>query len=163
MNRLPIYFVLENIYDTYNIGAFFRLAESIAATKIYLCGETEYPPHPKISKSSKGLDKVMKWEYRKTAIRAIREMKEIGEINIVAVEQNPKSTPYNKAEYKFPLALVFGNESRGIKQSTLKLVDKIVEIPMYGSNKSLNVLSSASIVSYWAIQCHSRKNGNLYQ
>jgi 23S rRNA (guanosine2251-2'-O)-methyltransferase len=163
MNRLPIYFILEDIYDTYNIGAFFRLAESVGAQKIYLCGETEYPPHPKITKAAKGAEKMMKWEYKKMAEEAIAELERDSiappraglqndkDINIIGVEQHKKAIPYTKAKYSFPIAFIFGNECRGIKQSTLKLVNQIVEIPMYGRNKCLNVLSAASVVSYWVI------------
>lgn len=152
MVKHSIYFILEDIYDTYNVGTFFRLAEAVGAEKIYLCGGTETLPHPRISKAAKGTEKLVKWEYKKTAIGAIREIREVGEVNIIAVEQHPKSIDYTKANYSIPLALVFGNESKGIKRSTLKLVNQIVEIPMYGKHKSLNVLSAASIVSYWAIQ-----------
>lgn len=162
MVKHTIFFILEDVLDTYNVGTFFRLAETVGVEKIYLCGQTETLPHPRISKAAKGTEKLVKWKYGKTAIGIIRKIREIarlrqgyggqGEINIIAVEQHPKSIDYTKADYSFPLVLIFGNESRGIKQSTLKKVNQIVEIPMYGKHKSLNVLSAASIVSYWAIQ-----------
>ena len=44
IKRNPIYLVLDNVIDTYNIGSMFRLADAIAAEKIYICGDTEYPP-----------------------------------------------------------------------------------------------------------------------
>jgi len=53
--------------------------------------------------------------------------------------------------------LIFGNESFGIKEETLKLAHQIVEIPMYGINKSLNVIVAASIVSYYAINFLTKK------
>ena len=48
LKRQPIYFILENVYDTYNIGGIFRLADALAVSKIYICGQTEIPPNPKI-------------------------------------------------------------------------------------------------------------------
>ncbi|MDO9028729.1 MAG: TrmH family RNA methyltransferase, partial [Candidatus Roizmanbacteria bacterium] len=72
-------------------------------------------------------------------------------MKIIAVEQHKNSIPYQKANYSLPLALVFGNETYGVTEETLKLADFIVEIPMYGINKSLNVIVSAAIVSYWVI------------
>ena len=72
-----------------------------------------------------------------------------GPINIIAVEQSGKSIPFNEVEYTYPVALIVGNETYGVKPETLELVDKIVEIPMWGINKSLNVIVSAAIVSYW--------------
>lgn len=69
----------------------------------------------------------------------------------MAVEQSDKAVEYTKADYSLPLALVLGNETSGITAETLDLVDQIVEIPMWGINKSLNVIVSAAIVSYWVM------------
>ena len=48
IKRRPMYFILENIYDTYNIGGLFRLADALAIEKMYICGESEIPPNSKI-------------------------------------------------------------------------------------------------------------------
>lgn len=169
IRRNPIFFILENVYDTYNIGGLFRLADALAIEKIYLCGDTEIPPNHRIKKASIGTYKVVDWEYRKSAKEAITELissqysvvsqnnklklKTVNRkpITIVAVEQTSNSTDYRKTDYRLPLALIFGNESYGITEETLKLADQIVEIPMWGINKSLNVIVSAAIVSYWAM------------
>jgi 23S rRNA (guanosine2251-2'-O)-methyltransferase len=72
--------------------------------------------------------------------------------HIVACEQNSKSVVYNKAKFKFPLAIVAGSESFGVGEDVQKMCDQIIEIPMYGINKSLNVLVATSIISYSALQ-----------
>lgn len=166
IKRRPMFFILENIYDTYNIGGLFRLADALAIEKIYICGESEIPPNSKIKKASIGTYKVVPWEYRKTAGEAIHELRSAAktsevfpppaggsstsEVKIIAVEQAKNSVPYTQADYSGPVALVLGNETSGITEETLKLADQIVEIPMWGINKSLNVIISAAIVSYWA-------------
>lgn len=161
IKRRPIYFILENIYDTYNIGGLFRLADALAIEKIYICGESEIPPNSKIKKASIGTYKVVPWEYKKTAKEVINELKSKfhSDIKIIAVEQAASSVSYSKTEYHVPLALILGNETSGIIGETLKLADKIVEIPMWGINKSLNVIVSASIVSYWIVE----KTSELYK
>lgn len=169
LKRQPIYLILENIYDTYNIGGLFRLADALAVEKIFLCGETETPPNHKILKASVGTYKVVPWEYCPSAIVAIEKLRNTAiydlrftiheskiihpksKINIVAIEQSKDSVPYRKVDYQMPLALVVGNETFGVSPETLKAVDKIVEIPMWGINKSLNVIVSAGIVAYHAI------------
>lgn len=179
LKRRPMYFILENIYDTYNIGGLFRLADALAIEKIYICGESEIPPNSKIKKASIGTYKIVPWIYKKTATEAISEFrvesqKFLSRVNssspvgsssdinsrknfpastpqVIAVEQSPKSIPYTKADYSMPVALILGNETYGVTEETLKLADQIVEIPMFGINKSLNVIVSAAIVSYWAI------------
>jgi len=171
IKRRPIYFILENIYDTYNIGGLFRLADALAIEKMYICGESEIPPNSKIKKASIGTYKVVPWEYYKTAKEVIAvlrskikdqsfdftqddpeqgRMGQRSKIKIIAVEQTTKSVPYTEADYTEPVALILGNETYGVTPETLKLADQIVEIPMWGINKSLNVIVSASIVSYWA-------------
>lgn len=180
IQRKPLYFILENIYDTYNIGGIFRLADALAVSKIYLCGEMETPPNHKIQKASVGTHKIVPWEYKETALEAIEELRGINSvilsetknpnnqymdpssdihrtqddnknIYIIAVEQSKDSIPYTKADYSMPVALIVGNETFGLSKQTLSLVDQIVEIPMWGINKSLNVIVSAAIVSYYAV------------
>ena len=166
IKRRPMYFILENIYDTYNIGGLFRLADALAIEKVYICGESEIPPNSKIKKASIGTYKVVPWEYKKTAQEAIACVKTSQLLTtnhqplttnhqppttIIAVEQHSTAVPYQKADYSTPVAFVFGNETYGVLPETLKLTDQIVEIPMFGINKSLNVIVSAAIVSYWAI------------
>jgi tRNA G18 (ribose-2'-O)-methylase SpoU len=46
------------------------------------------------------------------------------------------------------VAIIAGSESFGISQDVLKLVDKVVEIPMFGVNISLNVLVATSVISF---------------
>jgi len=181
IKRNPIYFILEDIYDTYNIGGLFRLADALAVEKMYLVGETETPPNSRIKKASIGTYKVVPWEYKKTTKEAIESITYNVErvtyknnyknkqdnkktfhvprytLHVVAVEQHKNSIPYTQANYQFPLALIFGNESFGIKEETLKLAHQIVEIPMYGINKSLNVIVAAGIVSYYAINFLTNK------
>lgn len=149
IKRNPIYFILDNVYDTYNIGGIFRLADALAVEKIYLCGMSDTPPNPKIKKASIGTYKVVPWTYKDKAEEAIFELRDkIKNIKIVAVEQDKKSISFDKEKYSLPVALIFGNETSGVAREVLDLVDSTVEIPMYGINKSLNVIISAAIVSY---------------
>lgn len=143
----PLVLVLDNVMDTYNIGSFFRLADAISASKLYLCGQTYTPPNIKIHRSSIGTWKWVDWQHCQSAIDCLHQLKADG-YQIVSCEINKKSILYNKANYKLPVALVAGSESTGISSSILKMSDLIVEIPMYGVNKSLNTLTATSIISY---------------
>ena len=156
VKRNPIYFILENVYDTYNVGGLFRLADALAIEKMYLCGEMETPPNSRIKKASIGTYKVVPWEYKESAKEAVLALHNrpytTAPVEFVAVEQARSAVDYRKASYSFPLALIFGNETTGVSEKTLALCDKIVEIPMWGINKSLNVIVSAAIVGYWAVK-----------
>ena len=100
-----------------------------------------------------GVNYWVNWEYFSTTEEAIKHLREkVPGIQIVAVEQDKKSVPFTIATYQFPLALMVSNETSGATQSVLSLADTIVEIPMWGVNKSLNVMVSLAIVLFQAVQ-----------
>lgn len=149
VKRNPIYFVLDNVLDTYNIGSIFRLADAVAAEKIYICGDSEYPPSSRIHKAAVGTEAWVPWEKVDSAEVAISDLKKKG-VQIIAVEQNKTSVPYTDVSkhLEFPVAIVVGHETNGVSKKALDLSDVIVEFPMYGINKSFNVWGSAAIVAY---------------
>jgi len=152
IKRREIYFILDNILDTYNTGGIFRLADALGVKKVYLCKGTETPPNHRIKKASINTTEWVKWKYTETAAEAIKDLKsKIKNIQIVAIEQDKKSMPYTEIDYKLPIAFVVGNETDGCSKETLKACDKIAEIPMWGVNTSLNVIVSLSIVAYGAV------------
>ncbi len=154
-NSLPkndVYIILDNVLDTYNVGAIFRLADAAAIKKLYLCGGTETPPNPRIKKSSINTTEVVEWEYCASAAEVIKDLRfKIKDLQVVAIEQTAESVLYNKFEYNLPIALVVGNESYGVSEEVLKMADAVVELPMYGVNISLNVMVSLGIVLYYMI------------
>jgi tRNA G18 (ribose-2'-O)-methylase SpoU len=147
--RNPLYLILENVYDTYNIGGLFRLADGLNVKKLYLCGQMETPPHTRIEKASIGTYKIVPWAYFPTVAEALSDIrKSAPNVSVTAVEQDSTSVPYTQLQFTSPTALIVGNETYGVLPDTLKLVDHIAEIPMWGINKSLNVIVSAAIVSF---------------
>ena len=147
--RRNIYIICDNVLDTYNIGSIFRLADAVAAKCVYLCGQTETPPYHRITKAAVGTEKWVPWLYFANAKTAISKLKsQISNLKVVAIEQSPKSIDFRKANYELPIAFVVGNETSGVSREALAISDQIVEIPMFGVNKSLNVMVSLAIVLY---------------
>lgn len=153
IKRKPIYLVLDRVIDTYNIGSLFRLADAIASEKIYICGDTEYPPNSRIHKAAVGTEEWVPWEKKENTIDLVKELKQKG-VQIIAVEQSSLSTPYSilSTNVGFPVAIVVGNETDGISKEVLGLADVIVELPMFGVNKSLNVWGSAAVIAYKVLE-----------
>lgn len=147
IKRNPIYLILDNVIDTYNIGSLFRLADAIAAEKLFICGDTEYPPSSRIHKAAVGTEEWVPWERRDSTIEIEKELKQKG-VQIVAVEQSPRSISISNFKPRFPIAIVIGNETTGISKEVLDIADTIVELPMYGVNKSFNVWGSCAVVAY---------------
>lgn len=150
IKRNPIYLVLDEVIDTYNIGSLFRLADAIGAAKVYLCGNMEYPPSSRVHKAAVGTENWVAWTTASSAGKAVRQLKKEGS-QIIAVEQDKRAIDYRLLtgeKIKFPVAIVVGNETDGIKREVLDLADIIVELPMMGVNKSFNVWGSAAVVAY---------------
>ncbi|MBI2430580.1 MAG: TrmH family RNA methyltransferase [Candidatus Levybacteria bacterium] len=153
IKKHPIYIILDNVLDTYNVGAIFRLCDAVAAEKVILCGQTETPPHTRIKKASINTTEWITWSYAQTAKEAIDDLRfKNKDLRIIAIEQSSKSVSYDKADYSFPIAFVVGHETEGVSKEVLDIADQIVEIPMWGVNKSLNVMVSLGIVLYEAMK-----------
>ncbi len=153
VKRNQIYLVLDNVLDTYNIGGLFRLADAIGAQEVILCGQSETPPSSRIHKAAVGTEEWVAWSYAPTAARALQELKTKNlNVKIIAVEQAPNSVLFSSLSLSLtpntPVALVVGHETDGVSKNVLKMADLVVEIPMFGVNKSLNVIVSAAIVAY---------------
>jgi len=147
LKRNQIVLVLDNVLDTYNIGSFFRLADAIGAQKIFLCGPCVTPPNIKIHRASIGTWKFIPWQHFDFTAECLDYLHK-NKYFTVACELSKDSELYNKTKYQFPVALILGSEVNGISKDILSKVDKVVEIPMFGINKSLNVLVAASVISY---------------
>jgi tRNA G18 (ribose-2'-O)-methylase SpoU len=140
-----IYVICDNIRSLENIGSIFRTSDAFKIDKIFLCGICGKPPHHKISKTALGAEKWMKWEYCPSVWKLVERLKK-EKVSIVALEQG--GTDISKFKPKFPLALVIGNELKGVSKSVLKRSDKVVSIPMKGKKESLNVAVAFGIAVY---------------
>jgi len=141
------YVVCDNIRSLENIGSIFRTADALGVTKIYLCGISGTPPNHKISKTALGAEKTIPFEYHKQTWRLIEKLKK-ERVFVVVLEQGKKSIVYTRFKPKFPLALVIGNEVKGVSKKALELADSIIYLPMRGKKESLNVSVAFGIAGY---------------
>ena len=139
--------VLPDIRSAYNTGSFFRTGDAAGISKIYLSGYTAPPPHRYVAKVALGADEHIPWEYMEETEDVIAQLREEG-YQLVAVEQTENSVDYREAQYSDKVALIFGNEIRGVSSEVADLCDIAVELPMAGMKKSLNVAVSGGIMLY---------------
>lgn len=146
--------ILHNIRSMHNVGSIFRTADAAGVYKIYLGGITPSPMdefgrwRSQISKVALGAEKYLAWEKCQSTSKLIDRLKKDSYL-VIAVEQSKKAMPY--CQFKYPdqkIALVLGNEVRGLSPQVLRLADQIVEIPMYGQKESLNVSVAFGIVVF---------------
>lgn len=144
--------ICDSLRSLHNVGSVFRTADGVGVDKIYLCGITGMPDTQKherqISKVALGAQNYVSWEYVKQSWRLVEKLKKEG-YYIVSLEQTKDSISYPKYKPKFPLALIIGNEGKGVKKSLLKRSNQIIDIPMRGQKESLNVSVAFGVIAYW--------------
>lgn len=155
-DRFPIYLLLDNIRSLHNVGAIFRTADACLVNKVYLCGITGCPPRKEIEKTALGATEIVPWEYFSSGIILIKKLKEDG-IKIIGLELAEGSANFQEFNYTFPCCFVMGHEVDGISDDIFKLLDDVVEIPMYGRANSLNVATACGILLYEAVRSFKRK------
>ena len=144
--KTPIVVILDNIRSAINVGSVFRTADAFRLKKVYLCGITPSPPHKDIRKSALGATKTVDWEYNENTENIILHLKSLGYL-ICSVEQVDDSIMLNKfSNFEKPIAVIFGNEVDGVKQSVIDKSDYCIEIPQIGTKHSLNVSVCVGIV-----------------
>ncbi len=145
--KSDFYVICDNIRSLENIGSIFRTADAIGVTKIFLCGISGTPPNHKIAKTALGAETTVPFEYYKQTGRLVEKLRK-EKVFIVALEQNKKAILYTKFKPTFPLALIIGNEVKGISKKVLEKSDKIISLPMQGKKESLNVAVAFGIAGY---------------
>jgi len=148
--KKEIYLILNNIRSRENVGSIFRTADAAGVSKIYLCGITPRPPHEKITKTALGADNYVPWEYYRQPARLISQLKDEN-VSIYALELSKKSRDLFKFKPNFPMALIVGNEVKGISPAILRQADEIVAISMRGGKESLNVSVATGVALFQLI------------
>lgn len=147
--------VLHNIRSVYNVGSIFRTADAAGVSNIILTGYTPAPldrfgrERKDFGKVALGAQKSVAWKRIKNPHAAIVTLKSDG-FFIAAVEQDPRAISIFdlKPPAKKPVALILGNEVRGLSKALLEKCDEIIEIPMKGKKESLNVSVAAGVALF---------------
>jgi len=145
--------ILPDIRSAINVGAIFRTADAVGIDQIYLVGCTPRPTdqfgriQKDIAKSALGAETWIKWEYKKTLLPLIKNLKK-KDYEIVALEQDESSVDYRKYKKPNKMAFILGPEVTGLDKKIIRACDKVVEIPMHGKKESLNVSVACGIALF---------------
>lgn len=161
MNMRQIVLIAHDIRSVHNVGSLLRTAEGLGIDMVYLTGYTPYPVKPNdtrlphirnkqeqaIAKTALGAEKSQPWTHHESAIEIIQELR-IDGYQIIALEQSAKSVTLPSYAPPDKIAIVLGREVEGVDSSVLDACDAIIEIPMYGSKESFNVVQAAAMALY---------------
>lgn len=146
-SKTPVIIVLDNVRSLNNVGSVFRTADAFLVEAIYLCGITGTPPHREIQKTALGSTESVAWKYFPTTLEAVNELK-TKNYTVYAIEQAESAVQLNNfvPERGRRLAVIFGNEVKGVEQEVIDECDGVIEIPQAGTKHSLNISVSVGIV-----------------
>lgn len=148
--------VLEDIHDPHNAAAVMRSCEAFGVYKVCFIFEKEKRYNPKrVGKiSSASANKWLEIEVFSSTKECFLKLKKKG-YKIIVTALDEKAVGLDKVSLENPkIALVFGNEHRGVSEQAIKLANETVYIPMQGMVQSLNISVTAAICIYemWSRQ-----------
>jgi tRNA G18 (ribose-2'-O)-methylase SpoU len=155
--KIPITIILDNIRSLMNVGSVFRTSDAFIVKEIILCGITATPPHREIQKTALGATESVEWRYVEDTLEVVKSLQSKN-VNVYAIEQADESTMLDEFEFNFnqEVALVFGNEVKGVRQDVVEAANGCIEIPQFGTKHSLNISISAGIVIWEVFQQYQK-------
>lgn len=142
--------LLDNLRSAWNVGSILRTADGAGLHRIYLCGITPTPAHPRVTRTALGAQRTVEWSWHANALLLARELLHKG-YHLWALESIPQAesiTAMNRLPTDPPVVLIVGNEIAGIDPELLGLAQTTFSIPMRGNKQSLNAAVAFGIAAY---------------
>ncbi|HEN6722588.1 TPA: 23S rRNA (guanosine(2251)-2'-O)-methyltransferase RlmB [Streptococcus agalactiae] len=141
----PLILILDGLTDPHNLGSILRTADATNVTGIIIPKHRSVGVTPVVSKTSTGAVEHVPIARVTNLSQTLDTLKD-KEFWIFGTDMN--GTPSYKWNTKGKLALVIGNEGKGISHNIKKQVDEMITIPMNGHVQSLNASVAAAILMY---------------
>jgi len=142
----PLILILDSIQDTHNVGAILRTAECSGVNGIIVTKHNSAPINATVVKTSAGATEHVKITQVNNLANTIKVLKESGFWIVGTSLDNAK--PYTEVDFTIPIALIVGNEEKGIRKLTADKCDFLVKIQMAGKLQSLNVSVATGILLF---------------
>ncbi len=150
MPKNPFIVILDHLEDPHNFGAIIRTCEAAGVDYIIIPKDRSVRVNKTVMKVSAGALNNVKIVMTTNLNRFINKIKENG-VWVVGTALSD-SVYYDKVDYNMPVALIIGNEGKGISQLVKKNCDFVVKIPMIGKINSLNASVAAGIMIYEVVR-----------
>ena len=147
LNR-DIVIILDHLEDPHNFGAIIRTCEAAGINSIIIPKDRSVKVNSTVMKTSAGTLERVDICMVTNLVSTIKQLKEHG---FWIIGTDMEGTDYRKIDYKGKIAIVIGNEGKGLSRLTEENCDFIAKIPMYGTVNSLNASVAAALVIYEAV------------
>lgn len=141
--------ILDHLEDPHNFGAIIRTCEAAGINGIVIPKDRAVDVNSTVMKTSAGALENVKIAKVPNLINVINDLKDNG-FWIVGTAMSG-SVDYRDIDYTGKIALIIGNEGKGMSKVVLDSCDYIAKIPMYGKINSLNASVAAGIMIYEVI------------
>jgi TrmH family RNA methyltransferase len=142
--------VLDRIQDPGNMGTLIRTAVAAGYKAILALSGTVDIYSPKVLRATAGMVFEIPVFYLPDE-KALKEILEkTGKRMVVTAVDGGK--PYYDEDLSKGIALVIGNEGRGVSETLMQTADVKVTLPMLGRIESLNAAVAAAILMYEAVR-----------
>ena len=146
----PFILICDEVEDPHNLGAISRTAEACGVHGIVIPKHRSVQVNHTVTKVSAGATEYLQFTRVTNTATAIDELKKLG---VWVIGSDAKSQKlYTEIDYKMPLAIVVGNEGKGLRKLVRDKCDMLVKIPMFGQVPSLNVSVATSILLYEVVR-----------
>src|SRR5436853_6933864 len=149
-NEAPFLLILDAIQDVNNLGSLIRTAEAAGMHGIVLPEHRAAEVNATVVKTSAGATEHLLIAQVTNLTQSIEQLKKQN-IWVVGLAGEAK-TLYHQADLTGPLALVVGNEGKGISRLVREHCDLLIKLPMHGHINSLNAAVAGSIAVYEALR-----------
>lgn len=149
--------VLEAFCDPQNVNAVLRTCEAFGVQEVHVV-EGEMKPYDRNKKISQNADKwldVVRWKDTPSCLAHLRSRG----FAVYATWLGEGSCGLADLSFAGPVALVFGNENRGVSPEALAAADRRYAIPMRGLVQSLNVSVAAAVSLSRAVERREAERG----
>ena len=141
--------ILDHIEDPHNFGAIIRTCEAANVDGIIIPKDRSVQVNSTVVKVSTGAIENVNIAKVTNLSQTIDFLKKNG-FWIIGTDMNGKS--YDKIDYCGKIAIVIGNEGKGMSKIIKESCDFIATIPMLGTTNSLNASVAAGIIIYEAVR-----------
>jgi 23S rRNA (guanosine2251-2'-O)-methyltransferase len=147
-NEPPFILILDEIEDPHNLGALIRSAECAGVHGSIIPLHNTASVNSTVVKTSAGATAHLPIARVTNIAQTLDELKKAG-VWIVGTEMESNKL-YYEHDYRGPLAIVIGNEGKGIRRLVKEKCDFLVHIPMHGKIESLNASVAGALVMFEA-------------
>ena len=142
----PLILILDSIQDTHNVGALLRTAECSGVNGIIVTKHNSAPINATVVKTSAGATEHVRIAQVNNLANTIKVLKDSGFWIVGSSLDDAKL--YTEVDFTIPIALIVGNEEKGIRKLIADKCDFLVKIPMAGKLQSLNVSVATGILLF---------------